>query len=147
MSDQTTKPTLTRRELLETMGTVAVGSVVATQLVEMTFGEGGVLSAQAAPPALNAIAGVDRVVMLKGKTYLNGWAGYGSPRPARGGGGGGRGAAAQTPPPEPPGPPPTLGWSKLSGPGTVTFADPNAAVTTATFSATGDYVLKAVADN
>jgi hypothetical protein len=148
MSDDTARSTMTRRELLGTMGTVAVGSVVATQLVEMTFGEGGVLAAQTVPPALAAIAGVDRIVMLKGKTYLNGWAGYGSPRPARGGGGGGgRGAGAQTPPPEPPGPPPTLNWTKVSGPGKVTFADPTAAVTTATFSATGDYVLKAVADN
>jgi DUF1680 family protein len=35
----------------------------------------------------------------------------------------------------------------VSGPGTVTFADPNAAVTTATFSAPGEYVLKVTADN
>ena len=35
----------------------------------------------------------------------------------------------------------------MSGPGTVTFADPNAAVTTATFSAPGDYVLQVTADN
>jgi hypothetical protein len=145
MNDDATRLPMTRRELLGTMGTVAMGSVVATQLVEVTFGEGGVLSAQAAP--LTAIAGVDRVVMLKGKTYLNGWAGYGSPRPARGGGGGGRGAAAATPPPEPPGPAPTFTWTKVSGPGQVAFADPKAAVTTATFSATGDYVLKAVSDN
>jgi len=146
-SDQPSTPGVTRRQMLGTMGTAAVGAVVATQLVEMTFAENGVLSAQAAPLDLNAIAGVDRVVMLKGKTYLNGWAGYGSPRPARGNGGGrGRGAAAQAPA-EPPGPPPTMAWSKVSGPGTVTFADPKAAVTTATFSATGDYVLKAVADN
>ena len=36
----------------------------------------GVLAAQALP--LNATAGVDRVVMLKGRTYLNGWVGYGA---------------------------------------------------------------------
>src|SRR5262245_1819391 len=142
MSHDPTNPGMTRRELLGTMGTVAVGSVLATQLVEATFGDGGVLAAQATP--LNAVAGVDRVVMLQGKTYLRGWAGYGQP-PRAGRGGGGRGAA--TPAPEPAGPPPSAKWSKVSGPGTVTFADPAAAVTTATFSQTGDYVLKVVADN
>jgi RHS repeat-associated protein len=40
-----------------------------------------------------------------------------------------------------------LEWSKVSGPGTVTFANPNAAVTTATFSAEGIYVLQLVADD
>ena len=34
------------------------------------------------------------------------------------------------------------GWSQVSGPGTVTFADPAAPATTATFSATGTYVLR-----
>ena len=33
------------------------------------------------------------------------------------------------------------------GPGTVTFADPKALITTATFSAPGTYVLKLTADN
>ncbi len=33
-------------------------------------------------------------------------------------------------------------WSKFSGPGTVTFANANALVTTATFSAAGTYVLR-----
>jgi RHS repeat-associated protein len=33
-------------------------------------------------------------------------------------------------------------WGKVSGPGTVTFADPHSAATTATFSAPGTYVLK-----
>ena len=33
-------------------------------------------------------------------------------------------------------------WSKASGPGTVTFADANELITTATFSAPGDYVLR-----
>lgn len=35
----------------------------------------------------------------------------------------------------------TLTWSKATGPGTVTFANPNAARTTATFSAAGTYRL------
>jgi hypothetical protein len=42
-----------------------------------------------------------------------------------------------------PNPPATLTvtWSKVSGPGSITFANPNAANTTATFSAPGVYVL------
>jgi hypothetical protein len=36
----------------------------------------------------------------------------------------------------------TRTWSKVSGSGTVTFGSPNAAVTTATFSTTGGYVLR-----
>jgi hypothetical protein len=36
----------------------------------------------------------------------------------------------------------TAAWSTVSGPGTVTFADASAAATTATFGATGNYVLR-----
>jgi hypothetical protein len=45
--------------------------------------------------------------------------------------------------------PPTLTvqWTKSSGPGTVTFANPNVAVTTATFSAAGVYVLRLTASD
>lgn len=139
MSDAA-KTNMTRRELLQTFGTMAAVSV-ATPLVQLAVGDGGVLTAQALP--LTAIAGVDRVVMNHGKTYLNGWIGYGEP-PRRGRGG--RGAPA-TPPPENPGPAPTIAWSKASGPGTVTFADASAAVTTAIFSAPGAYVLQVTADN
>jgi hypothetical protein len=39
----------------------------------------------------------------------------------------------------------TVGWSTASGPGTVTFANPGAASTTATFSAAGAYVLRLTA--
>ena len=38
----------------------------------------------------------------------------------------------------------TTTWSKVSGPGTVTFANANAVDTTATFSAAGTYILRAV---
>ncbi|MGZ5568024.1 MAG: PKD domain-containing protein, partial [Limisphaerales bacterium] len=38
-------------------------------------------------------------------------------------------------------------WSKLGGPGTVTFGNTNAAVTTATFSTNGVYVLQLAADD
>ena len=36
----------------------------------------------------------------------------------------------------------TFAWSKVSGPGTATFASPSSATTNATFSAAGDYVLR-----
>ncbi len=38
-------------------------------------------------------------------------------------------------------------WSKLTGPGTVTFGSPNSAVTSATFSTNGVYVLQLAADD
>jgi PKD repeat protein len=41
----------------------------------------------------------------------------------------------------------TVTWSKDSGPGTVTFANPAAATTTATFSAAGTYVLRLTAND
>lgn len=41
----------------------------------------------------------------------------------------------------------TTTWSKQSGPGTVTFGNSNQAVTTATFSATGVYVLRLMASD
>jgi DUF1680 family protein len=134
MDDETTKSEMSRREMLGTMG-MAAASVALAPLVQGAFGASGVTAAEA--PALTAVAGVDRVVMVAGRTYLNAWAGYGDP-PRRDRG---RGAPV-TPPPENPGPPPTATWSKESGPGTVTFADVNAPVTTATFSAPGAYVLK-----
>ncbi|HYI07797.1 MAG TPA: discoidin domain-containing protein [Thermoanaerobaculia bacterium] len=40
---------------------------------------------------------------------------------------------------------PALAWSRISGPGTVTFANPASAATTASFSAAGDYVLRLTA--
>ena len=41
----------------------------------------------------------------------------------------------------------TITWSKLTGPGTVTFGNASAVDTTATFSAIGTYVLQLVADD
>jgi DUF1680 family protein len=63
-------------------------------------------------------AGVDRVVVLGGKTYLTG--------------------AAQTLK----GPAARVSWSKAAGPGDVQFADAKAAETTATFTAPGRYELQ-----
>ncbi len=133
MSNDHAGKDLTRRELLQRFTASVLVTAVATPL-----GKAFALTSHAEP--VNAVAGVDRVVMKHGKTYLNGWAGYGAPpRPGRGG----RGAA----PPAPTGPTPRTTWSKVSGPGTVTFADANAARTTATFSAAGDYVLRVSASN
>jgi hypothetical protein len=90
---------------------------------------------------VNGIAGVDRVVVLPGKTYLRGWAGYGDPPRPRP-----RGRAqADSAPPAPAGPPPAVRWQKKSGPGRVTFAEPTALTTNASFSAPGVYVLEMVA--
>ncbi|HXM51466.1 MAG TPA: PKD domain-containing protein [Pyrinomonadaceae bacterium] len=41
----------------------------------------------------------------------------------------------------------TVVWSKVSGPGSVTFANPQAAITTATFSIAGPYVLRLTASD
>ncbi len=41
----------------------------------------------------------------------------------------------------------TTSWSKVSGPGTVTFTNPNVTVTGATFSAVGTYVLRLTAND
>ena len=48
--------------------------------------------------------------------------------------------------PNPPGAVTTT-WSKVSGPGTVTFGNPNAVDTTASFSVAGTYVLRLLADD
>ena len=73
------------------------------------------------PPTVDA--GIDRTVVLGGETYLAGKAEWLLPR---------RGNAAV--------------WTKESGPGQVLFADATAPVTTAAFSAVGDYVLKLTAN-
>ncbi len=74
------------------------------------------------PPMVTA--GIDRCVVLGGKTYLNGTmktlAGKGGTSP-------------------------TVVWSKESGPGEVAFANAGEPTTTATFSAVGEYVLKLTA--
>jgi DUF1680 family protein len=71
------------------------------------------------PPLVTA--GVDRAVVLGGKTYLDG-----TIRTLTG-----KGAA--------------VAWSKESGPGTVSFENAGASTTTAIFSAVGEYVLKLTA--
>lgn len=75
------------------------------------------------PPVVTA--GLDRAVVLPGKTWLSG-----SVR-----GAGRRDSKV------------TTTWSKQSGPGNVAFGSAASAETTATFSAPGDYVLKLTADD
>jgi uncharacterized protein len=72
------------------------------------------------PPVVNA--GVDRDVVLGGKTYLNGTAKTLEAATLDGSG--------------------TVTWSKASGPGDVTFGNSHALATTATFSRGGEYVLE-----
>ena len=72
------------------------------------------------PPTVDA--GVDRAVVLGGKTYLSGSATWLNP------------ASAQR-----------ARWSKLSGPGQVVFASAITPNTTATFSEPGEYVLQLTA--
>src|SRR3954469_2757858 len=97
--------------------------------------------ARAATTGLGSAAGVDRVTILPGKTYLRGWAGYGDPPPAPGA----PRPRSQQPnapkAPAPTGPPITAVWTKQSGPGDARFADPKALITTATFTRPGNYVL------
>jgi RHS repeat-associated protein len=76
------------------------------------------------PPAVNA--GDDRLITTGGTASLNGTAADdGFPRNS------------------------TLGvsWSKVSGPGTVSFANPSLAATTATFSTSGVYLLRLTAND
>ncbi len=68
------------------------------------------------PPVVDA--GLDRVVVLGGRTYLSGRAEWLKPNTAN-----------------------LVRWSKASGPGQVTFVDAASPVTTATFSVPGEYVL------
>ena len=57
-----------------------------------------------------------------------------------------QGSASDDGRPSPPGAL-TLGWTRVSGPGTVIFSAPAAAVTTASFSAVGTYVLRLTASD
>jgi len=132
---------MTRRELLGSGGKAAAVALIATPVA----GAVGLFTIDAQTQPLAAVAGVDRVVMLNGRTYLSAWAGYGAP--PRRGRRAGRGNDPDAAPPPPVGPSPTTAWSKVSGPGSVAFVDPASASTTATFSEAGEYVLALTADN
>ena len=64
-----------RREMLGRTGKAALGSVVTAPLIQSAI----LSSAAAAETGLKGVAGIDRVTILPGKTYLRGWAGYGDP--------------------------------------------------------------------
>jgi len=141
---------LTRRALFGTVGKAAGASAVLSPLVKSAILD----DSEAIDTPLAGSAGVDRINVLGSKTYLRGWAGYGEPpvlgRPVQNTpivNYAGQPGETAPPPPPPAGPPPTGLWSKESGPGTVTFADPKSLITTATFSALGPYVLKLTVTN
>jgi DUF1680 family protein len=136
---------ISRRTMLGQLGQVAASSVLLTPLLHAVIlpdsAAGQVASPGGGAPAteaVNGVAGVDRVVVLPGRTYLRGWAGHGEPprpgiRPA---------ASADSAPAVRSGAPPTVRWSRRSGPGKVTFADPSSLTTTAGFDAPGVHVLE-----
>ncbi|HEU6453030.1 MAG TPA: beta-L-arabinofuranosidase domain-containing protein [Gemmatimonadaceae bacterium] len=152
MSRRETPSTISRRQLLGTLGKAALGAAVISPVLQTAIlGDARAQSlprkrgkAGLAGDPVNGLAGVDRVVVLPGKSYLRGWAGYGEPPQT---GRRRRREEADSTPPAPTGPTPTVRWSRRSGPGRVTFADRNALVTSATFSAPGTYVLELTADN
>ena len=81
--------------------------------------------ANAAPTGVNA--GADQTITLPGSANLDG-------------------TVSDDGLPNPPGAVTTT-WSRVSGPGTVTFGNANAVDTTASFSATGNYVLRLTASD
>lgn len=130
---------MNRREMLETVSKAAVVTIVLPPFLRSSE----LLAQTGSSAPLTVLAGPDRVVVTPGRTYINAWAGYGEPPWARRR----RWGREEEREEEPTGPEPSLRWSKESGPGRVTFEDPTALVTTASFSAPGAYVLKVVADN
>ncbi len=96
------------------------GTIVDDFYVQSSVGVGGGGANQ--PPSVNA--GPDLAVTLPAAASLNG-------------------TVTDDGLPVPPGAV-TTAWSLVSGPGTVTFANPNAVDTTASFSGSGTYVLRPV---
>ena len=141
---------ISRRALFGNVGKAVAASSVAAPFVRSAILAPGDAEADGAEAAgLASSADVDRINILGARTYLHGWAGYGEPPvlgrpPANQNRQSEAGAASSPPTPEPA---PTVIWSKESGPGAVTFAEPKSVVTTATFSTLGNYVLKLTATN
>lgn len=144
MSDPKPRSSLSRRAMLGRVGKAAAAVVAVPPVLRAVILPAAADAAVVVPTSapVNGIAGIDRVVVLPGKTYLRAWAGYGEPpRSAPR-----RPAAADSTPPAPSGPPPAVRWRKRSGPGSVTFADERALTTSATFSETGIYVIELTAE-
>ena len=145
------KTAISRRDLFRAAGKAAGASVALSPLVQSAILGSGETAMDS--PVVGS-AGVDRINVLGSRTYLHGWAGYGEP-PVLGRPQGQQpaqlsytGQARQADAaPAPAGPASSGVWTKESGPGTVTFADPHALITTATFSALGSYVLKLTVTN
>ncbi len=138
MRERSTGSKVSRREVFGAIGKAAAAGAafpaLHTAILSCAAG------ADAAP--LNGVAGIDRVTILPGKTYLRGWAGYGDPpqprRPQPG-------QQAAAPAPAPDLPTPSTAWTKEAGPGQVTFEDARALITTAKFDKPGEYVLRLTA--
>ena len=73
MRDNWTKSKISRRKMLGAAGGAAAAATPLMQSVIVSRA----VAADVTP--LNSAAGLDRVTILPGKTYLRGWAGYGSP--------------------------------------------------------------------
>jgi hypothetical protein len=116
----TTFPTLTTSRLRLEFDSAASGRDNSTGILQWKVYDNG--GSPDFPPLVRA--GVDRVVVREGKTFLDG-----SIRPVK------------------PSGTPAVQWSKISGPGEVVFSDSHAAATTAGFSEVGDYVLQLTAAN
>jgi len=122
------KTEFTRRQILGSVAAAAAAPAIGA-------------SQTPAAPALNVEAGADRIVMLQGKTYLRGWAGYGQRPHAK------DPWEKQPPQPAPAEPGTKFEWTKASGPGDVQFQNQRELITTATFSQPGEYTLQLSADN
>src|SRR5882724_6565271 len=109
MKERESKSGISRRGMLGAVGKSAAAMAVMHPVLQARiFATPAGVSPGA---AVNGVAGVDRVVVLPGKTYLRGWAGYGEPpRP-----GPRRPTPADSTPPAPTGPTPVVKWSKRSG--------------------------------
>ncbi|MBW3552197.1 MAG: glycoside hydrolase family 127 protein [Gemmatimonadetes bacterium] len=138
MKEGSPRPALSRRRLLALMGKAGVATVV---LPPFLRGSDLLGTAAGGGDPLSAVAGPDRIVVVPGRTYLNGWTGYGEPPWRR------RRRDEGPREPEPDGPAPVVRWTRESGPGEVVFADAGSLVTTASFTAPGSYVLKLVAED
>ncbi len=128
---------MTRRRLFKAAGKTAMVAASAPALRSL------ILTDADAAVTPSGSAGVDRIAILPGKTYLRGWAGYGDP--PRSGQPRPRPGTPATPPPT--GPAITSLWTKDSGPGEVKFADPKSLITNASFTTPGTYTLRLTVDN
>ncbi len=115
---------LNRRELLGAVATVSASVVPGVGRTEQ----------------VRVDAGIDRVTVLPGKTYLRGWVGRGVAPSATRPRNGLRVTLSEAVRPL------RLRWTKASGPGPVHFENPAALVTTAGFTRPGEYVLRLEAE-